>query len=100
MLIGGKLPVRGRKMISTNNLQLIEDSLKIAFEGKRERMREVLQSAEDSFISNMQAHIIHHKYLLESALEQNDIKRIAYHQIMIETFQSILINYTRASKTI
>ena len=81
-------------------LQLAEYRLRNIVQGNRQQMREVLQSAEDAFINNMQANVTHHRYLLDVAIEKRDVKMAAHHQVMADTYQAILNNYTLASNTV
>lgn len=43
---------------------------------------------------NYQAHITYHKFLLQSAKDHGDIAAATHHQVMIETFEGLLKNFS------
>jgi hypothetical protein len=42
----------------------------------------------------MEGHVEYHRYLVEESREKGDLAMAIHHQVMMETYQSILKNYS------
>ena len=65
-----------------------------AIDAKKHQMREALKEIEGNTRKNYEAHIAYHKYMMEAAKEQGDIQGAVRHQVMTETYEAILRNFT------
>lgn len=65
-----------------------------AIDAKKHQMNEALREIEGNTRKNYEAHITYHKLMAEAAREQSDFQVAMRHQVMIETYESILRNFT------
>lgn len=65
-----------------------------AIDAKRHQMREALREIESNARKSYEAHITYHKLMKEAAKEQGDIQGAVRHQVMTETYEAILRNFT------
>jgi len=72
----------------------LDEDMERAIDAKRHQTREVLKEVEKTFQTSIQAHIDYHKFLMNAAKERNDILSMNRHLILMETYESILKNYS------
>jgi hypothetical protein len=73
---------------------IFESKVSQAIDAKKYQVRQALKHVEDITRKNYEGQITYHKYLKESALEHGDLAAATHHQVMIETFESILRNFS------
>jgi hypothetical protein len=81
------------KNTRTNN-ELVNDRIEQAIDAKKHQMRGVLKEVERNTQISFQGHIDYHKYLMQQAMEKGDIASAMHHKILMETYQSILNNFS------
>jgi erythromycin esterase-like protein len=65
-----------------------------AIDAKKHQMNEALREIEGNTRKNYEAHVTYHKLMAEAAREHGDFQGAMRHQVMIETYESILRNFT------
>lgn len=73
---------------------ILEDRINKAIDAKRHQVRDALIEIEANFRKSIEGHITYHKYLMEQAKEHGDLAAAIRHQVMIETYEAILRNYS------
>jgi hypothetical protein len=73
---------------------IFESKVSQAIDAKKYQVKEALKSVEQMTRDNYQAHITYHKFLLQSAKDHGDIAAATHHQVMIETFEGLLKNFS------
>jgi hypothetical protein len=74
--------------------RLFDDRVERAIDASRYRVREALKIVESTTKISFQGHIDYHKYLMEEARRIGDIATAMRHQVLMETYQSILKNFS------
>lgn len=73
---------------------LLEDSVNKSIDTQKYRVREALKEVEKNTRISFQAHIDFHKFLMEEAKAKGDIASAVHHQVLMETYQGILKNFS------
>jgi predicted transcriptional regulator len=82
----------GRK---TNSVEeAFDDRISKAIDLKKNQTKGVLQEIEANFRKSIEGHVEYHRYLVQQSKEKGDIATAIHHQVMMETYQSILKNYS------
>jgi len=76
---------------------VFEDRVGKAIDAQKYRVREALKEVERNTRISYQSHIDYHKHLLREAKAHGEVANAMHHQIMVETYQSILKNYTMSN---
>jgi hypothetical protein len=74
--------------------ELFDRKISQAIDAKKDQMRDSLREIEANTRKNYEAHLTYHKLMAETAREQGDIQGGVRHQVMIETYESILRSFT------
>jgi len=75
----------------------MNDRIEQAIDAKRQQTRDVLKEVERNFQKSIQGHIDFHKFLMEEAKKTNDLSSMIHHRVLMETYESILKNYSVSS---
>jgi hypothetical protein len=75
----------------------LEDRVGKAINAQKARVRETLREIEINYQTSTEAHIEYHRYLMGQAKAKGDLARAIHHQVMMETYQSILKNYSMSN---
>jgi hypothetical protein len=76
---------------------IMEDQMNKVIDAKRHQIREALKEVEKNTRASYLSHIEYHKYLLEQAKEKGDVATALHHRVMMETYESILKNYSMSN---
>lgn len=76
------------------NLAKMNESI----EANADYTESVLKTVEDTYSRFLQSNIVHHKYLLKMAEQDNDLQRIMHHKVLLETYETMLANLCNSSK--
>lgn len=82
----------GRKNNSVE--EAFDDRISKAIDLRKKQTKDVLQEIETNFRKSIEGHVEYHRYLVEQSKEKGDIATAIHHQVMMETYQSILKNYS------
>jgi predicted transcriptional regulator len=82
----------GRKINSVE--EAFDDRISKAIDLKKKQTKDVLQEIEANFRKSVEGHVEYHRYLVQQSKEKGDIATAIHHQVMMETYQSILKNYS------
>ena len=74
--------------------EILDERINKAIDAKKHLVREALKEIESNFRNSMEGHITYHKYLMKEAREHGELAAAIRHQVMIETYESILRNYS------
>jgi intergrase/recombinase len=85
-LLAGRLP-----------RSVFEDRVGKAIDAQKLRVRDALKEIEANYRTSTEAHITYHKHLMEHARAHGDLATAIHHQVMVETYQSILKNYSMSN---
>jgi hypothetical protein len=75
------------------NLQGRLDSMNRVIENSKANTDRIIESLNDNYGRFLQASITHHSYLKEVAEQHGDLAALMHHQVMLETYQSMLDGY-------
>lgn len=73
---------------------MLDENVNSLIDARNQQTREALKEIEKTFRSGIESHIAYHKLLMESARERGDLPAAMRCQVMIETYESILKNYS------
>ena len=82
----------GRKNNSVE--EAFDDRISKAIDLRKKQTKDVLQEIEANFRKSIEGHVEYHRYLVQQSKEKGDIATAIHHQVMMETYQSILKNYS------
>lgn len=74
--------------------EAFEDRVNKAIDLRQKQTKDILQEIESNFRKSIEGHIEYHRYLVEQSREKGDIALAIHHRVMMETYQSILKNYS------
>ena len=94
--MGAQLSISSKNQNSTVD-GLLNDRIEEAIDAKKYQIREVLKEVESNTKTSFQAHIDYHKYLMEEARERGDISSAIHHKVLMETYESILKNFSMSN---
>ncbi|GEM_PF-2507501 len=73
---------------------LMNEQINKAIDAKKYQTREALKEVEKNTRMTFLAHVDYHKFLMEEAKKRADIPSAIHHQVMMETYEAILKNYS------
>jgi hypothetical protein len=76
---------------------VFEDRIGKAIDAQKLGVREALREIEANYRTTTEAHITYHRELMQHAKDHGDIATAIHHQVMMETYQSILKNYSMSN---
>ena len=74
--------------------ETLDDSVSKAIDAKVCQTRDILKEIERNTRISFEGHVTHHKYLMDAAKQRGDIATAIHHQVVMETYQSILKNFS------
>jgi len=74
--------------------EAFDDRVNKAIDLRQKQTKDILQEIESNFRKSIEGHIEYHRYLVEQSREKGDIALAIHHRVMMETYQSILKNYS------
>lgn len=78
-------------------VSIMNDRIEQAIDAKKHQMRDVLKEVEKNFQTSIQGHIDYHTFLLAESKKKGDIASAVRHQVLIETYEGILRNYSMSN---
>jgi hypothetical protein len=77
--------------------EIFDDRTNKAIDSKRYQVRNRLMEIEANIRKSIEGHITYHKYLMQEAKNVGDMAQAMHHQVMMETYESVLKNYSMSN---
>jgi hypothetical protein len=78
--------------------ELFDDRISRAIDAKTHQVNETLKEVEKNFRTSIEGHVTYHKLMMETSRQNGDIPGAIRHQVLLETYEGILKNYTLSSR--
>lgn len=75
----------------------VNERIDKAIDSKQHQIREVLKEVERNTRSSYQGHMDYHKFLMEEARKKGDVALAIHHQVLMETYEGILKNFSMSN---
>ena len=77
---------------------LFDDRISRAIDAKTHQVNETLKEVEKNFRTSIEGHVTYHRLMMETSKQNGDISGAIRHQVLLETYEGILRNYTLSSR--